>query len=85
MKKVYLLIFLLFLTIISYSQLTVTLPAIAAVPGQTIFVPVKLIGGSITGVPVGSANIQITFDPAVLTYVNLVNYYSGTPASQWYF
>jgi hypothetical protein len=67
------------------AQLTVSLPTIAADPGSTIYVPVKLSGASSSGIPVGGANIQFTYDPAVLTYVGLVNFYSGTPQNQWFF
>ncbi|MEI7725562.1 MAG: T9SS type A sorting domain-containing protein, partial [Bacteroidota bacterium] len=36
-------------------------------------------------ITIDSANIKIPFDTAKLTYVNLVNFYSVMPSSQWYY
>jgi hypothetical protein len=82
-----LLVFLFLLTFMgSQGQtLTVTVPAVTAVPGQAVYIPVKLTGASSAGVPIGSANIQITYDTAVLHYDTLTNFYTGTPQNQWYF
>jgi len=65
--------------------LTVSVPVVTANVGQDVIIPVKLSGASSSGVPISSANIQITFDTAVLTYDTLQNFYSGTPQSQWFF
>ena len=62
-----------------------TVPTITATAGQTVNIPVKLFGASNTGTPISSANLHITYDTAKLAYVNTVNFYSGTPASEWYF
>ncbi len=67
------------------AQLTISLPSLTADPGTTIYVPVKLTGASSSGIPIGGANIQFTYDPAVLTYVGLVNFYAATPQNQWFF
>lgn len=65
--------------------LTVSLPTVTAFPGQAVYIPVKLSGASSTGVPISSANIQITYDTAVLHYDTLTNFYTGTPQNQWFF
>jgi hypothetical protein len=65
--------------------LTVSVPTITATPGQVVYIPVKLTGASSSGVPISSANIQITYDTAVLHYDTLTNFYTGTPQSQWFF
>jgi hypothetical protein len=66
-------------------SLTVSLPTITANPGQVVYVPVKLSGASATGVPIIGANVQITFDTAVLRYDTLTSFYAQTPQSQWFF
>jgi len=85
MRKISLIILLSSISSLLWAQLSVTLPTITAAPGSTISIPVRLVGASSSGIPIGGANIQITFDPTVLTYQNLVNFYSGTPQSQWFF
>ncbi len=82
-----LLLFLLLLTFFASQgqTLTVTVPTVTAVPGQVVYIPVKLTGASSAGVPIGSANLQITYDTAVLHYDTLTNFYTGTPQNQWYF
>jgi hypothetical protein len=75
--------------------MTVTTPAVnpllvivstkTAFPGQKVIFPVKLKGASATGAPISSANIQITYNPAVLQYDTLINFYSGAPSGQWFF
>jgi hypothetical protein len=65
--------------------LTVSLPTITATPGQVVYIPVKLTGASSSGVPISSANVQITYDTAVLHFDTLTNFYTGTPQSQWFF
>ena len=70
---------------VNAQTLTVTVPTVTAAPGQTVTIPVKLTGASSTGVPISSANIQITFNNTLLTYVGLVNFYTGMPQSQWIF
>ncbi len=79
---------ILFFVIYFTSQaqtLTVSLPTVTAIPGQFVYIPVKLTGASSSGVPISGANIQITYDTAVLTYVDLTNFYTGTPQSQWFY
>ncbi len=66
-------------------NLTVSVPVVTANVGQDVIIPVKLNGAGSTGIPISSANIQITFDTAVLTYDTLQNFYSGTPQNQWFF
>ncbi|MEI6676585.1 MAG: cohesin domain-containing protein, partial [Verrucomicrobiota bacterium] len=85
MKKLQILFVFLLLSVIGFGQLTVTVPVITATPGQTVNVPVKVYGAGSTGIPVSSINIKIPYDAAKLTFVNLVNFYSGTPENQWYF
>ncbi|MEI7727739.1 MAG: cohesin domain-containing protein, partial [Bacteroidota bacterium] len=67
------------------NPLLVTVSTKTAIPGQKVYFPVKLKGASASGAPISSANIQITYDPAVLQYDTLINFYSGTPSAQWYF
>jgi hypothetical protein len=66
-------------------NLTVTVPVVTASIGQTVLIPVTLSGASSSGTPISSANIQISFDTAVLTYDTLTNFYSMMPKSQWFF
>lgn len=61
------------------------MPTITATPGQVVNIPVKLSGASSSGVPISSANIQLTYDTAVLDYDTLINFYSNMPANQWFF
>jgi len=68
-----------------HAQLSVILPEMQPIPGNTINVPVKLAGASSSGTPIGGANIQFTYDPAVVSYVNLVNFNPAMPQSQWFF
>jgi hypothetical protein len=63
----------------------VIMPTLSATPGQTINVPVKLIGATSAGTPISSANLQIGYNPSVLTYVNLVNFNSRMPVGDWFF
>ena len=67
------------------NPLVITLPNKLAIPGTTLVFPVKLKGASATGTPISSANIQISYDPAVLDYDTLINFYNAMPASQWFF
>ncbi|MFZ4520289.1 MAG: cohesin domain-containing protein [Bacteroidales bacterium] len=70
----------------AHSQpLTVSVPTVTATVGQVVYIPVKLSGASSSGVPISGANVQITYDTAVLHYDTLTNFYSGTPQSQWFF
>ncbi|MBK7213606.1 MAG: hypothetical protein IPH88_10025 [Bacteroidales bacterium] len=86
MKNLFL---LLVLNLICFSfvraQFSVVLPEISATPGSTINVPVRLVGASSTGTPISGANVQITYNASVLTYVNIVNFNSSTPQNQWFF
>ncbi|MCX6306465.1 MAG: cohesin domain-containing protein [Bacteroidetes bacterium] len=66
-------------------SLLVTLPNKTAMPGDVLYYPVKLKGASASGTPVSAASIQITYDPAVFHYDTLVNFYAGTPATQWFY
>ena len=68
---------------VTTSPLLVTVSTKTAVPGQIVYFPVKLKGATTT--PISSANIQISYNPAVLTYDTLINFYSGTPSGQWFF
>jgi hypothetical protein len=85
MKKFNLILVLCLLTVLTFGQLTVSVPTITAMPGQTVLIPVKLSGASSSGIPISSANIHITYDTAVLSYVNTTNFYSAMPSSQWYY
>jgi hypothetical protein len=86
MKRSILFILFLGMFVISQAQtLTVSVPTITATPGQFVYIPVKLTGASSSGVPISSANIQITYDTAVLKYDTLTSFYTGTPQAQWYF
>lgn len=85
MKKLFTFLLICLFSATVFGQLTVTVPTITATPGSTVVIPVKLIGASSTGIPIGSANIQITYDESVLTYVSLQNFYPGTPQSQWFY
>ena len=85
MKKLQLLFVFLLLSVIGFGQLTVTVPTITATPGQTVNIPVKLYGASSSGVPVSSANLSIPYDTNKLTFVGIVNFYSGTPTSEWFY
>jgi hypothetical protein len=67
------------------TPLVVTLPNFTAMPGDILYYPVKLKGASSAGEPISSANIQISYDPAVLQYDTLVNFYAATPTTQWFF
>jgi hypothetical protein len=66
-------------------SLLVTLPIKTAMPGDVLYYPVKLKGASASGTQITAANLQITYDPAVLQYDTLVNFYAGMPEGQWYF
>ncbi len=66
-------------------SLLVTLPNKAAMPGDILYYPVKLKGATSAGTPISAANLQITYDPAVLHYDTLVNFYPAMPATQWYY
>ena len=66
-------------------SLLVTLPNKKAMPGDVLYYPVKLKGASASGTPVSAANIQITYDPAVLHYDTLMNFYSAMPSTQWFY
>jgi hypothetical protein len=86
MKKAIALIFFITIYTASFGQsLTVSVPIVTASVGQFIYIPVKLAGAGSSGVPISSANIQITYDTAVLTYDTLINFYTGTPQNQWFF
>ncbi len=63
----------------------VTISTISAIPGQKVYFPVKLKGASVTGTPISAAGIEIAYNPAVLSYDTILNFYPGTPVSQWYF
>lgn len=85
MKKINLFLIFMLFTVLSFGQLTVTLPTTTAMLGQTVTIPVKIYGAGTTGTPVSSANISIVYDTNYLTYVNTVNFYTAMPASQWYY
>lgn len=85
MKKVQLIFLFVLLSMIGFGQLTVTAPTITATPGQTVYVPVKLFGAGSTGVPISSANLSIPYDTAKLQFVDIVNFYSGTPVGEWFY
>jgi hypothetical protein len=86
MKRTLIIIFLAVMFYGSQSQtLTVTVPTVTASVGQIVYIPVKLSGAGSSGVPISGANIQITYDTAVLHYDTLTNFYSGMPQSQWFF
>ena len=74
------------ITITVTSQpLLVTVSRLTANPGQVVYFPVKLKGASASGSPISAASLQITYDPAVLHYDTLVNFYASTPVTQWFF
>ncbi len=74
------------ITITVTSQpLLVTVSRLTANPGQVVYFPVKLKGASASGTPISAASLQITYDPAVLHYDTLVNFYASTPVTQWFF
>ncbi len=86
MKRPLLILLLCVIYFFSQGQtLTVSMPTITATVGQVVYIPVKLTGASSSGVPISSANIQITYDTAVLHYDTLTNFYAGTPQNQWFF
>ena len=86
MKRPFILMILFLMFYASHSQtLTVSVPTVTATPGQFVYIPVTLSGASSSGVPISGANIQITYDTAVLKYDTLTNFYSGTPQNQWFF
>jgi hypothetical protein len=85
MKKINLFLIFMLFTVLSFGQLTVTLPTTTAMPGQTVTIPVKIYGAGTTGTPVSSANISIVYDTNFLTYDTTVNFYTAMPASQWYY
>ncbi len=86
MKRSYTLLFFLLTFFFSQGQtLTVSVTTVTANIGDTVFIPVKLTGASNSGIPISSANIQITYDTAVLTYHSLTNFYTATPQNQWFF
>jgi hypothetical protein len=86
MKRTLLIIMLSVIYFFSQGQtLTVSLPTLTATAGQVVYIPVKLTGASSSGVPISSANIQVTYDTAVLHYDTLTSFYTGTPQSQWFF
>lgn len=78
-------VLLLLISLFTSAQLTVTVPTVTANVGDVVMIPVKLSGASSTGTPISSANIQITFDTAVLRYDTLLNFYSSMPVNQWIF
>ncbi|MFZ4520292.1 MAG: cohesin domain-containing protein [Bacteroidales bacterium] len=72
--------------------ITITIPPVlvtvstkTAIPGQAVYFPVKLKGASASGTPISAADIQLSYDPAVLNYDTIVNFYAGTPVTQWFF
>jgi len=86
MKRSYTVLFFLLAFLFSQGQtLTVSVTIATANIGDTVFIPVKLTGASNSGIPISSANIQITYDTAVLTYHSLTNFYTATPQNQWFF
>ncbi len=86
MKRQVLIFFVLAMFFGSQAQtLTVSVPTVTATVGQIVYIPVKLAGASSSGVPISGANIQISYDTAVLHYDSLTNFYSAMPQSQWFF
>ncbi|MEI6883489.1 MAG: cohesin domain-containing protein [Bacteroidota bacterium] len=86
MKRTFTTLLLLAFYLGLHSQsITVSLPTVQGTVGQFINIPVKLSGAGSSGSPISSANIQITYDTAVLRYDTLMNFYTGMPQSQWYF
>jgi hypothetical protein len=85
MKKLHLILAFLLVSVVTFGQLTITVPTVTAMPGQTVNIPVILSGAGSPGTPISSANIHVSYDTAVLTYDTLTNFYSGTPGSQWYY
>ncbi|MCX6306462.1 MAG: cohesin domain-containing protein [Bacteroidetes bacterium] len=86
MKRDVLIIFFLAIFFGSQAQtLTVSVPTVTATVGQIVYIPVKLSGASSSGMPISGANIQITYDTAVLHYDTLTNFYSAMPQNQWFF
>ena len=86
MKKITLLCLFMALFIIAFGQgITVTVPNIAATPGQTVYVPVKVWGASSSGTPLTTIGIQLTFDNTKVTYITHTNFFSLMPQSQWFF
>lgn len=73
------------MNVIVQHALTITLPQISAMPGNTVIFPVRLSGAGLNGIPVSSINVQIGYDPAILQYDTLVGFYSAMPSSQWFF
>ena len=65
--------------------LSVSVPVVTANVGQAVYIPVKLTGASTSGVPISGANLQVTFDTAVLKYDTITNFYSAMPQNQWFF
>lgn len=65
--------------------LLVTVSTLGASPGQVLTIPVKLKGAGTTGTPVSAATIELTYNPAVLQYNGLQNFYTGIPEPQWYY
>jgi hypothetical protein len=79
-------ILLFLISLVTSAQLTVTVPTVTANVGDVVMIPVKLSGAALPGgTPISSANIQITFDTAVLRYDTLLNFYSVMPVNQWIF
>jgi len=70
---------------VTTKPLQVIIPTITATPGQIVYFPVKLIGAGSAGTPISAASIEISYDPAVLTYDTILNFCSVTPAAQWIF
>ena len=69
---------------VSSQPLVVSLPAKTAVSGQKLIFPVKLTGAGAAGTPIGACTIEITYNPAVLQFDGVYNFYTGMPQAQWY-
>jgi hypothetical protein len=87
MKKTTLLtLLMIFAGIYAFSQITVTLPTVAAPAiGQTIDIPVTVSGAdpSTGGTSLAGIDLNITFDAAVLSSATLINYSPLCPSNTW--
>ena len=87
MKKLNFIVLLLLLICFNFStgwaQLTVSVTNQTAVLGQTVTVPVILTGAWTPSTAITTANIKLAYDPAVLKYNALVNFYAGLGPEPW--
>jgi hypothetical protein len=65
--------------------ITLTLPTTTSTPGSTISIPVILSGANESGTPIVAADIRFSFDPSVLTFTSISDFYSVMPSNQWFY